>query len=115
MQKRNSFKYARIDSEIKKTLQVVLHSKLKDYRIKNQINVVDVSVSKDLSFCKVYIQTEDVDKETVIKVLNNSKGFLRTQIANELNLRKTPELYFEYDNTLDNFNRIEELLKKIKE
>ena len=115
MQKKNNYKYERIDSEIKKTLQVILFDKLKDPRVKSQINVIDVFVSKDLSFCKVYIQTDDINKENVIKILNNSKGFIRTCLAKEINLRRTPELKFEYDNTLDNYNRIEELLKQIKQ
>lgn len=114
MNKKNNFKLDRIDSEIKKALQVIIFEDLKDPRIISQVNITEVITSKDLSYCKIYVQSEQDNKEELIKVLNNSKGFLKSKIAKSLILRRIPELHFEYDNSLDNYNRIEELLKSIK-
>ena len=41
-------------------------------------------------------------------------GFIRTQVAHALNTKKTPEIDFKFDESLEKTNRIEELLEEIK-
>ena len=116
MQKRNnSFKYDRISSEIKKELQTIITTEIKDPRIKSQVSITECIVSKDLSLCKVFIVTDQEDKDNVIKGLNNSRGFLRSALAHTLDLRKTPDFKFYIDESFENMNHIEELLNKIKQ
>lgn len=116
--KRNSFKLDRIDSEIKKELQELLIDEVKDPRIDCFLSVSDVEVSKDLSYCKVYVEvqreTSDDSKDKILKGLKNASGFMRSSLAKRINLRKTPELHFEIDDTMDKANRIDELLREIK-
>ena len=110
----NTFKYERISSEIKKELQTLFATEIKDKRIKHQVNITDCIVSKDLSLCKVYVMSLQDDKQQLLKALDSCRGFLRTNVANSLNLRKTPDFKFYIDETFDNMNHIEELLNKIK-
>ena len=73
MQKRNnSFKYDRISSEIKKELQTIITTEIKDPRIKSQVSITECIVSKDLSLCKVFIVTDQEDKDNVIKLWASS-------------------------------------------
>ena len=46
--------------------------------------------------------------------LKKSSGFIRTQIAKKMNLRITPELVFERDDSIEYGARIEAILKEIK-
>ena len=110
---RKNYKYNRIDSEIKKEIQIMLISDIKDPRISSFVNVVDVIVNKDLSFCKVYVSIIDQEKNTILKALDNAKGYIRYELAHRLNLRRTPEIKFYLDTTDENAKHIEELLNQI--
>jgi ribosome-binding factor A len=53
---------------------------------------------------------EDHDKELLEKILNNAQGFIRSQIAKNLNMRVMPNIAFKYDDTLEQGDRISRLL-----
>ena len=76
--------------------------------------VEDVVVSRDLSYAKIYVSSpvEDVNEQEIIAVFMNAAGFLRSALAKSLNLRKTPELQFHYDNSFKNARKIEALIHK---
>ena len=46
-------------------------------------------------------------------VLSKAKGFIRSEIGKRIRLRKTPEIFFEFDESIDYGNRIETLLNQI--
>ena len=51
-----------------------------------------------------------VSKEKIhLKGLEKAKGFMRSEIGQRIRLRKTPELFFEFDESIDYGNRIETL------
>lgn len=108
----HNFKKERLDSEFVKELNVILQD-VKDKRVDPLTDVVSVQLSKDLSYCKAFIKTEAKDKKLVIEGLNAAKNFIKMQLVINLNLRRTPELVFEYDDTIDKATHIEELLKEI--
>mgnify|MGYP003348285964 CR=1 FL=1 len=112
MRRQSSFKIDRIQTEIKRELQSMLISDVKDPRIQSFVSISEVEVSKDLSYCKVYVEIMDKEKDTIMKGLKNASGFMRSELAKRINLRKTPELDFRIDDTMDKQNRIEELLKE---
>ena len=51
--------------------------------------------------------------EATSKELIQARGYLRSELASKIDLRKTPELRFKYDESLEKGNRIEEILKNI--
>ena len=83
------------------------------YPILKIVVVSEVKVTNDLSFAKVYFTCYNDDKEKVLKELNDSKGHLRSEVAKKVLLRHTPELTFEYDNSIEYANRIETIIKEI--
>jgi ribosome-binding factor A len=89
----------------------LIRSKIRDPRV-GQITVTDVDVSLDGSFARVYFTRlgEDNDKELLEKILNNAQGFIRSQIAKNLNMRVMPNIAFKYDDTLEQGDRISRLL-----
>lgn len=77
------------------------------------VSVVSVEISNDYSNAKVYVTLlNDADQKEVMKALKNASGFFRFQLAQNLNLRTTPKLYFHYDDTLRQGQKITELLNK---
>ncbi len=92
----------RINDEIKKELSEIIRSEIKDPRLGSLVSVLKVDTTTDLKYCKVFISVYG-DEETVkssMKVLDGAKGFIRSLLANRINLRNTPELIFKYDDSL---------------
>ncbi|MFA6942723.1 MAG: 30S ribosome-binding factor RbfA, partial [Bacilli bacterium] len=77
--------------------------------------VTDAEVSNDFSYAKIFVSfMGSDDKEEQLARLNKAKGFIRSGLAKRLDIRKTPELTFVYDDTLDKAMHLEELLKKVE-
>ena len=110
----NSHKYERIESEIKKELQKQIVYGIKDIRVSGNVNILEVKVSKDLSYAKVYIEIlDEKNRDEILKGLNNAKGYMKRELAININLRKTPDLNFIIDDTLEKAKHIEDLINKI--
>ncbi|RDI47413.1 30S ribosome-binding factor RbfA [Falsibacillus pallidus] len=106
----------RVGEQMKKELGDIIGKKIKDPRI-GFVTVTDVEVSGDLQQAKVFITVlgDEEQKENTLKGLAKAKGFIRSEIGQRIRLRKTPELIFEFDESIDYGNRIENLLRGIQE
>ncbi|MFD1862483.1 30S ribosome-binding factor RbfA [Planococcus sp. FY231025] len=106
----------RVGEQMKKELSDIIGRKLKDPRI-GFVTVTDVEVTGDLQQATVYISVlgDDKVKEQTLLGLSKSKGFIRSEIGQRIRLRKTPELSFEFDSSVAYGNRIDSLLREIKE
>lgn len=105
-----NFKYDRLAEDLKMKLNQIINEKFDDL---NFVTVVDVELTKDLGDAKIFVQClTDGSEEYVIKYLNGKKGFLKREISKQVKMRKVPNLIFKYDHSLQNYNRIDELLNK---
>lgn len=115
------YKSDRVAEDIKREIIAVIRE-LKDPRVKDKIlTVVRVEVSHDLSYAKVYVSALeglDTAKEAV-KGLVSATGHIRHEIGSRLRLRKTPELKFVADNSIEHgieiFKKIEKIEKPTEE
>jgi len=105
----------KVESEMKRLISVVISQELKDKAIVF-VTVTDVKVPKDLGVAIVYytVMGKDPKRESVQKALTKSTGYIRSMIAKRMQIRRVPNLEFEYDKSLDYGNKIDELLRKIK-
>ena len=101
--RKNSIKNTRIDGEVLKELSNIIRSDLKDPRIHPMTSVMAVEVAPDLKTCKAYISVlgEKQVKEETMKGLNSAVGFIRRELAKNLNLRNTPEIRFLLDESIE--------------
>ncbi|WHY88097.1 30S ribosome-binding factor RbfA [Neobacillus novalis] len=104
----------RVGEQMKKELGDIISRKIKDPRI-GFVTVTDVEVTGDLQQAKVYISVlgDEEQRENTLKGLAKAKGFIRTEIGQRIRLRKTPEIIFEWDESIDYGNRIETLLHEL--
>lgn len=103
----------RIGDLIQRELAHLIQQELRDERI-GMVTVSEVEVTKDLSHAKVYVTIYDLEKIVEsIETLNRASGYLRSLLAKRLTLRTVPKLVFQYDDTLDKSDRINQLLKKV--
>lgn len=104
----------RISEEIKKELSNIIRE-LKDPRIPQLVSVVNVEVTKDLSYAKAYISVlgDEKKQSDAIIALKNAAGFIRKEIAHRVKLRAVPEFTFVPDDSIAYGSHISEILKKI--
>ncbi len=104
----------RVGEQMKKELGDIIGRKIKDPRI-GFVTVTDVEVTGDLQQAKVFISVlgDEEQKENTLKALAKAKGFIRTEIGQRIRLRKTPEISFEFDPSLEYGNRIDTLLHQV--
>lgn len=100
--RKNSLKNTRINGEVQRALAEIIRGGIKDPRISSLTSVVSVEVSSDLKTCKAWISVlgdEEAQKST-LEGLKSAAGYIKNQLAKEVNLRNTPEITFIMDQSI---------------
>ena len=114
MPNKNNNRIGRIDEEYRKELSQIISYELKNPNVTGMISVTKVKVTPDLKYAKVYVSILNSKniKETM-EGLKKSSGFIRSELAKRINLRNTPELVFEIDDSMEYGAKIDSILKEI--
>lgn len=113
-----NYRGGRINEEVRKEVSDIIRNGIKDPRMSAMISVTDVKVTKDLRYAKVYVSIfgkNDAEKSESFLALKSSAGFVRKEIGHRINLRYTPEIIFEMDDSIEHGMHIDSLLHKIRE
>lgn len=104
----------RVAEQIKKEMTDILQRDLKDPRI-GFVTVTGVEVTGDLQQATIFITVlgSDEQKESTLQGLSKATGFIRSEIGKRIRLRKTPELLFKFDESIEYGNKIEALLGEL--
>lgn len=110
-----AFRIERIEKIIERELASILFESAHNEKLKF-VSVTKVSVTKDLSIATVYytVLGNVGEIEATKKEVENAKGYLRSELAHRIDLRKTPDLRFKYDESLAYGNHITEILNNLK-
>ena len=112
--RKNSNRMDKINEELRKELSIIIDTDLKNPHITGIISVTKVKTSPDLRYARVYISLLNCKNVTeTLDGLKSASGFMRTELAKRVNLRYTPELRFEIDDSMEYGARIENILKNI--
>jgi ribosome-binding factor A len=105
----------RLSEEIKREVSSILARDVKDPRL-GMVSITDVSVSRDLSWAKVYFSQlgSAEEREKTLEGLNRAKGFVRTELSKRLRVRHTPEIIFQFDPSLEEGAKMDALLKTLQ-
>ena len=105
----------RINEELQRELSALIRT-LKDPRVQqSMVSVTKVEATGDLRYAKVYISVLDKDKsKETLKGLKSAGGFLRREIGSRLQLRYTPELVFELDDSIEYGTHMFNLLRSLE-
>lgn len=100
--RKNSIKNTRINGEVQKVLSEIIRSEIKDPRINPMTSVVMAEVAPDLKTCKAFISVlgDEESQKNTLAGLRSAVGYIRRQLAHELNLRNTPEITFIMDQSI---------------
>lgn len=111
---KNEARLGRVNEEIMKAISHTITYELKNPDVTGMISVTRVKTTPDLKYAKVYVSL--LNSKSVEKTMNGLKesaGFIRSQVAKIVNLRITPELVFEYDDSIEHGEKIDNILKEI--
>ncbi len=110
-----SNRIGRINEEIQKELSSLLRS-VKDPRVQDtMISITRVETTPDLRYAKVYASfLEDNKANDALKGLKSAGGYLRRELGHALNLRYTPELMWELDDSITYGARMLELINSLE-
>lgn len=111
---KNEARLGRVNEEIMKAISHTITYELKNPDVTGMISVTRVKTTPDLKYAKVYVSL--LNSKSVEKTMNGLKesaGFIRSQVAKLVNLRITPELVFEYDDSIEHGEKIDNILKEI--
>lgn len=113
-EKSNVAKVEHLQTQILRTLTDIYRRDVKDSSI-GFLTITEVRLTNDFSYLTIYytILGADNKREAAKKALERSKSFVKGQLSRKVRMRKTPDLIFKYDESLDYGNRIEEGLKKV--
>lgn len=105
----------RVADQIQIELSDIIGRRLKDPR-RGFITLTGVDLTPDLKVAKVYVSAlEPDDLERGLSTLKRAKGFLRYHLGQRIRLRHVPELHFFADQSVEQGQRIEELLRELHE
>lgn len=111
---KNEARLGRVNEELMKAISHIITYELKNPDVSGMISVTRVKVTPDLKYAKVYVSLLNSKSiEKTMKGLKESAGFMRSQVAKTVNLRITPELVFEYDDSMEHGEKIDNLLEQI--
>ena len=103
----------RVNAAMRKEIGELLLFQMTDPRLEH-VTVTSVSVSRDWAVAKVYVSAlgDEEQLRDAVAALNKAAGFVRTQIAPRLTLRKIPALTFLGDDTARKAQRLEEIFRE---
>ena len=92
-------RHERVAGEMQQEIGSMLAGELKDPRLVAVAIVTEVRVSPDLKQAKVYVSVagNDAEKAAVLEGLTAASGFIRHELSERLQTRRTPELSFVLD------------------
>jgi ribosome-binding factor A len=108
----------RIAEQMQRDLAQLIQREIKDPRI-GMVTISFVKVARDLGYAEVYYTVMpygEVSEDDAVKaagdVLKEAAGFLRTELAQNMQLRTVPKLRFHFDATIDRGRRLHSLIEK---
>ena len=105
----------RVGRMLREELSRIIRVEMNDPRL-GFTSITEVAVSPDLHTAHVYVSvygTPEEQNET-IAALEHARGYLRSTLGREVNMRFTPELVFHLDRSIERAAHVFELLKEVE-
>jgi ribosome-binding factor A len=104
----------RANSEIQRCLIEIIKNKMNDPRLNKIVSITEVSVTPDFKFCKAKVSVLNLgDVQSVTKVLQNSEGYIKRELAKMVDMPQVPKINFVVDKSAISALRVEEILRTL--
>lgn len=113
-----SRRVARVAELIRREVSQLLLSGIKDDRVgMGMVSVTDVDVSGDLQHAKIFVSiygTDEARAETM-EGLKSATGYVRSELGHRMRLRRTPEVVFLEDRSIERGTQVLSLINRLSE
>ena len=111
-----SHRIERVNTLLRREISDLVQNHLRDPRLGECLAVTDVKTTADLKSARVFVSSigGHEDEARVLEALNSAAGFLRSELAKNVRLRRMPELHFVWDASIERGDRILRLLDQVK-
>lgn len=109
---------ARVAELIKREVSQLLFSGIKDDRVgTGMVSVTDVEVSGDLQHAKIFVSIygSDEARATTMAGLKSATGYVRSELGQRIRLRRTPEVVFLEDRSLERGTQVLSLINRLSQ
>ena len=105
----------RLNQLIQIEISDLLQKHVNDPRLNGLISVTGVSISNDLENAKISVSAlcDTADRKEILKGFTSASGFLRRELAHRLSIRVTPNLSFEFDDSIERGVNLVQLIEKV--
>ena len=113
----NYLRAERVGELLTEVIADVLREDIRDPRV-TAVTITAAKVTKDLRQARIYFTIlggASENKDSVLAGLKSALGFIRARIGKQLKLRFVPAIEFFYDESVDEAERIEKLLRQVKQ
>ncbi|MBD2096872.1 30S ribosome-binding factor RbfA [Trichocoleus sp. FACHB-591] len=113
-----SRRVSRVSELIKREVSQMLLSGIKDDRVgTGMVSVTDVDVSGDLQHAKVFVSIygSDEAREETMAGLKSATGYVRSELGQRVRLRRTPEVIFVEDRSIERGTRVLSLINQLSQ
>src|SRR5262245_10272700 len=101
----------RVSAELRREIGLLVHAAVRDHALPS-VSVSDVETTKDLDWATVWVTALMPEQSAVaMKALKELAPEFRRSLSRSMRLRRVPELRFKYDESVDQGERIERLLR----
>lgn len=106
----------RMAVEIKRILSAIFQQDLKDPRIDfSTVSVTRVDIPADISHARINISVlgDETRQTETMQALQKARGYIRTELARQLQIRHAPDLEFRLDRSIEHGIHISSLLEEL--
>jgi ribosome-binding factor A len=106
----------KVTEAIRQEVSIIIHDELKDPRL-GFVTVTRVEMTPDLRYAKIFFSVlgKEEDYKRTKEALDSALGFIRSKIAQRINLKFAPEIVFREDRSSEYSVRIQEVLDQIRQ
>lgn len=110
----SSHRMEKVNELVREEVSKILLLESRDPRFVS-VTVTGVKVTPDLNFAKVYVSILGTveERDSILSALGKASGFVRHQLGQQVRMKRTPQLTFLYDESLEYANQIYKTLEQL--
>jgi len=112
----STYRPERVAEQIHKEIARLLLDGIKDPRVA-PVSITGVSIGRDLRLARIFytVGNERLERRAAESGLKSATPFIRREIGQAIRLRFVPELRFEYDSSVSHGQKIDDLLRQVRD
>ncbi len=105
----------RLNVLLRQEISDLIRRELRDPRLAEIVTLTRVSTSPDLTAATVYVSVmgEESEKAATLRALTHAAPFIRRNLTSRLAIRKTPDIHFALDETMEEAAHVLDLMKHL--